>query len=159
MKFDVSAKSFNTEVVHEFKLRRFLSCGVTKFEINVEQCKKYLTEEYKLSFDDSDENSDNDSDTDYEHGITKQDLRINATTAEKIAHYTQLLRDLHKQYAEELMKFDKPTKVTKVTKDEGYEKYFDKVYEKEADKKLKTYDTQSKNLEKKEIPKINFATF
>jgi hypothetical protein len=159
MKFDVSAKSFNIDVVHEFKLRKFLSCGVTKFEINVEQCKKYLTEEYKLSFDDSDENSDNDSDADYDHGITKQDLRINATTAEKIAHYTQLLRDLHKQYAEELMKSDKPTKVTKVTKDEGYEKYFDKVYEKEADKKLKTYDTQSKNLEKKEIPKINFATF
>lgn len=49
MKFDMNQKNFNLELEHEYKIKKYLSCGVAKFCINVASTKEILIEEYKYS--------------------------------------------------------------------------------------------------------------
>ncbi len=99
MKFEVSQKAFNSDLQHEFKARKFESCGINKFEINIKNLKTILEEEYncKFNFDDEDEIDDEE----YNNGIDKSDKSIKMSLDDKIEHLTKELEKLKKLKAEE----------------------------------------------------------
>ena len=82
MRFEVSQKSFNSELQHEFKVRKYESCGINKFELNISDIKKYLETEYKCMFNCTDEDKEKD--------MTNEELD------ENIEQYKRLLEKMEK---------------------------------------------------------------
>jgi len=115
MKFDMSPKVFNIEIEQIYQVKKYMSCGCKKFDINVADLKKLLKDEFKYSFE-----NDKDDDDEPEDPI-KIDLSVNLSLEEQIKHYETLLFNLkNKQTILNLEKElnEKPKKqVTKVTKD------------------------------------------
>jgi hypothetical protein len=69
MKYEVSQKTFNSELQHEFKAKKYDSCGRPKFELDIKWLKEYLETEYKVSFNITDEKDD-----EYEHGTLEEEI-------------------------------------------------------------------------------------
>lgn len=117
MKFDMSQKAFNLEIEHEYKVKKYISCGVAKFSINVKSTKELLMNEYKYTFNDNEEDNDEDKDDDYENGVDKTDLSVNQknfTNLELMNHYKKLYDEYAQKWFEELNSKDlKPKKIQK----------------------------------------------
>jgi hypothetical protein len=159
MKHEVTQKTFNDELEIDLKVKKYESCGRPKFQINISEMQELLTKEYncKFNFDNIEEADDED----YDYGIEKLDMSVKMSLDEQILHVTKFLEKSKQKKAEQDKKQEEQPKSVIVPKGT----YFGKVEvpnnesEDEKPKKrrksegrLLQNDTQSKDLDKKDIP-------
>jgi hypothetical protein len=111
MKYEVSQKTFNSELQHEFKAKKYDSCGRPKFELDIKWLKEYLETEYKVSFNITDEKDD-----EYENG----------TLEEEILYLENRLKDLFKKKIEKEQKATQKDNKQVDEPEEEPKKYFAK---------------------------------
>lgn len=159
MKFDMTQRAFNLELEHEYKIKKYISCGVAKFSIDVKSTKELLMNEYGYTFDDNEDEHDEDKDEDYENGIEKKDLSVNQknfNNFELMNHYKKLYDEYAEKWFEELrLKSVKPKKI-QIDKTEAKEENVEW-----CDKVIDDNKTQKQSEESSEVPldKNNLVEF
>jgi hypothetical protein len=163
MRFESNIKTFTTELIHGYKIRKYKSSGYSRFKIDVEELKAFLVDEYKYNFDDDNEEDDENDKNDqtYDNGVKKQDLSVKMTIEEQIKYHRDMVRKLEMQL------------LTDVTKAYETRKVSSKNFSSKVDKKLtswideavkeqrimKHYDTKDEDIPKENIISINFKDY
>jgi hypothetical protein len=159
MKYEVGQKAFYDELEIEYKVRKYDSCGRPKFELKIADLKEHLEKEHKCTFTNNESEEANDED--YDYGIEKLDMSVKMSLDEQILHVTKFLEKLKQKKAEQDKKQEEQPKLVIVTKDSYFGKVQVPSYESEDEKpkkkrksegELLQKDTQSKDLDKKDIP-------
>lgn len=97
MKFDMTAKVFSSELIQDYKVKKYFSSGYQKFSIDVEFTKELLQKEYNYIFDEEEEENDDD-DEEY----SKTDLSVKMSKWERIQSLKTTLRKLESELMNDL---------------------------------------------------------
>jgi len=160
MKFDMNQRTFNTEIEQDYKIKKYASCGTAKFLINVADLKQLLTDEYKYTFGDKEEENEQDpDDKELDNGIDKTDKAVKMTLDEEIEHYEKILTALKLKKSllvnNEDESDEKPKKIDKA-KAVFFGPIKDVVI---TGSGLKQAEVKSDDVKKENIPSIDFANF